>query len=206
MAKFLDLTGQTFGRLEVLRRVSGKKPTYWLCKCLCGNVVKIRVISLTSGATQSCGCLRREITGAQFTLHGKHGSKENRAWRSMLSRCYNPKVKCYPRYGGRGIKVCDSWRSSFMNFFIDMGPCPSPRHSIDRKDNNGHYEPKNCRWATEEEQRRNTRRRLYILIDGKAHLMADYAKRQGIDMRLVSERLRRGWTVDAALHTPKKRR
>lgn len=157
MTKALDLTGQRFGRLAVLRREENSRPgnTMWHCVCDCGTEKVVRGAHLTSGASTSCGCVRIERT----TKHGKSVSPEYRAYYNMLKRCYYPADKAYPNYGGRGIQVCQAWRHSFKRFYADMGPRPSARHSVDRINVNGDYAPGNCRWAVAETQEHNKRPR-----------------------------------------------
>lgn len=126
-------------------------------------------------------------------------SVERVVWRGMKRRCYSPKCAKYPRYGGRGIRVCDRWLESFDNFLADMGPRPSPEHSIDRIDNDGNYEPSNCRWATREEQQRNTSRARMITIGGRSAPLAEWEKLSGMGRDAVRARLRRGWSPEEAL-------
>lgn len=159
--KFLDLTGRRFGRLIVAERMSRiNRGTRWDCLCDCGKHITVYAHNLASGCTSSCGCLQREARAARAT-HGQYRnnsvSPEIKAWEKMRERCLNPKDISYKNYGGRGITVCKRWLS-FDNFLSDMGKRPSPKHSLDRINNDGIYEPSNCRWATRTEQNRNRRK------------------------------------------------
>lgn len=120
----------------------------------------------------------------------------------MLSRCTNPKTPAYKNYGGRGITVCDRWRHDYAAFRADMGPRPTPEMEIDRIDNNGNYEPGNCRWATPKEQSRNQRRNRKIEHDGQSLVAVDWSEKTGIHDRSIKSRLRYGWTAEEALTTP----
>lgn len=157
----VNLAGQTFGRLTVIQRVAnlpGNKQARWLCACVCGKRCGVGGAELRRGHTRSCGCVQREA----HLIHG-HAARpgvtaEYRAWRGMLTRCYNPRTRSFGNYGGRGIQVFDGWRRNFAAFLAAVGPKPSPNHSLDRWPNNdGNYEPGNVRWASRSEQNLNRR-------------------------------------------------
>lgn len=152
-----------FGRWTVAQRVD---PSYVVCVCECGTQRTLHVSNLISGRTKSCGCYRREKASQMQTTHGNYGSATYKIWGGMINRCFNERNKGYPQYGGRGITVCERWRS-FENFLADMGERPAGM-SIERIDNSGNYEPGNCRWATATDQARNTRRTKLTpeLVDG----------------------------------------
>lgn len=153
-AKRLDLRGKTFGRLKVLHISHSAKngDILWKCECSCGNIILIRASNLKSGNTSSCGCLAIDIR----TSHNMSGIPEYKVWEGIIQRCTNPKTSNYNDYGGRGIKVCQRW-FNFKYFIEDMGRRPSSKYKIDRIDNNGNYEPNNCRWVTQSIQSKNSR-------------------------------------------------
>lgn len=158
MPAFQDITGQKFGLLTVEKYSYTKnKRVHWLCKCDCGTTKEVQTSYLKSGNTKSCGCYKLSQTSLIMTKHGSSKTAEYSAWQGMKGRCYRKKNKKYPIYGGRGITVCDQWLESFDAFYAAMGDRPSPKHSVDRIDTNGNYEPSNCRWATASQQAINRR-------------------------------------------------
>jgi hypothetical protein len=191
MPKFIDLTGQVFGRLTVIGFAEKRKAlSYWRCKCDCGNERAAYAGHLKSGHTASCGCIHREVV----TTHGMAKSLTYKIWQSMIQRCANSKDRCYPDYGGRGITVCDRWLNSFESFIEDMGERPSKDHSIDRIDNGKGYSPDNCRWATRKEQQRNRRSNRWVNVEGCAKTVAEWGEITGQDCGTIRSRLRLGWS------------
>jgi hypothetical protein len=130
--------------------------------------------------------------------HGGYGTPEYSVWSAMRARCLNPAHSNYRHYGGRGIQVCERWES-FANFLADMGPRPSLRHSIERTDSNGNYEPGNCRWATPAEQARNKSTNRFFTLNGETMCLTDWAKRLGVSPDCLAARLRRGTPPELAL-------
>jgi len=157
--------GEKFGRLTVIgevhvagtRRGSRDSRYDWLCRCDCGNERTVQKRAVTSGHTVSCGCLGKSHLADWKRTHGMYKRRIYLNWATMLQRCGNPNNPHYPRYGGRGIRVCERWKT-FENFYADMGDPPSRSHSIDRVNNDRGYSPDNCRWATRSQQLLNTRR------------------------------------------------
>jgi len=197
-----ELTGRTFGRLQVIgeavRPQDQPAKAKVLTACVCGSKMDTRVCHLLSGATRSCGCLNRELLSRRAT-HRMTMSTEYQIWNGMYTRCTNKRRRGYKNYGGRGITVDSRWLK-FENFYADMGPRPSLKHTLDRyPDNDGPYSKANCRWATKQQQTRNTRRNYLITISGRTQCMTDWAKECGVKMGTVWQRLYRGWPAIQAL-------
>lgn len=198
----IDIAGQRFGRLLVIGPVGAGARMKWACKCDCGNTMETRSRSLRSGETKSCGCLHREIVRNLVRTHGMHASREYRAWSAIKDRCFRQGNSEFHNYGGRGITMCARWLESFENFLADMGPRPSAKHSIDRIDNDGNYEPGNCQWSTTSEQARNKRTTRMITIDGTTRCIADWADALGVPRNRIRHRLNNGWSERDAVLTP----
>lgn len=209
MPPFIDLTGQRFGRLLVLRRVGRRK---WLCVCDCGGQSVSLGYNLKSGSAGSCGCYQRERAaevGRRCARHGesrhsgpgRQRSREWIAWMSMRQRCLNSKHKSYKDYGGRGISICERW-GRYENFLCDMGRRPSVRHTLERKDVDGDYCPENCCWATGKQQCRNRRNNKLVEFGGQTKCLSEWAEIYGVTFHLLYDRLKRGWSFERAIATP----
>lgn len=201
MPQAADIAGQRFGRLVALVVEPTAQPgRFWRCACDCGAFVVSTVGRLRVGNTKSCGCLKVDaarVKGKSSATHGMFGTREYATWSAMLGRCSNPKHSAWPDYGGRGITVCTAWLK-FDNFYADMGARPSGK-SLDRVDNSGNYEPRNCRWATKKEQARNRRGNRLVEFNGTTATLAETAARVGLPVSTVRDRLNAGWPTEVAL-------
>jgi len=195
MPHVVNRVGSVFGRLTVIGPWKGGQ---WRCKCSCGGEKWVLTASLLGGLTRSCGCLHKERTSIAKTKHGKTGDRTYGSWSAMKARCLNPKNGRYNSHGGRGIKVCGRWLESFQNFLSDMGERPEGK-SLERVDNDGHYEPGNCRWATPIEQASNTRSVKLVTLNGITDTEAGWARRAGISPAKLCKRLKRGWSFEKAV-------
>lgn len=210
MGKIKDMTGQRFGRLYViafdhLDEVNGL--AYWRCICDCGKEVVVRGNCLRTGESRSCGCLARELSSIRNSTHNCRNTRLYHTWIDMKQRCMNPNQPDYPRWGGRGITVCESWLKSFDNFkewAIENGYTDTL--TIDRIDNDGNYCPENCRWATLEDQANNRRNSKLIEFNGEIHSETQWSRLLGGNRNLVHARLKKGWSIEKALTTPVCRR
>lgn len=195
-----DLCDQKFGKLTVIRRVlnpNAKHGTYWECRCECGGVVVARGDALKGGYRKSCRCLY----GESHSTHGMTNTPEFRAWTEMLRRCSDQNRNTWHLYGGRGIRVCKRWVTSFEAFYVDMGERPSAKHSLDRIKVNGNYTPENCRWATKVEQQNNMRRNKRVNFCGRIMTLHEAMILSGCQLskNKVRGRLNCGWDIKKAL-------
>lgn len=195
MASHYDYVGKVFDSLTVVARHperSSSNKVLWQCRCECGSETLVTTQALASGNTKSCGCRRKKtsvLNGQNNKTHGMTRTPEYKAWQSMKDRCYNEDCPNYPLYGGRGILVWADWIRSFERFYRDMGPRPSPKHSLDRIDVNGNYRPDNCRWATAKEQSNNKRNNHMFEYDGQRKTLTQWADLYGIPIPTLSSRL-----------------
>lgn len=191
MPLLIDIAGQRFGRLIAVSRCDNNPfsgAAAWVCKCDCGTELLVRSRLLRLGYTKSCGCLRKNRTGARFTIDGRTSHPLYITWASMIARCKYKGDSSYHKYGGRGITVCERWRI-FSNFLADMGPRPEGT-SLDRIDSNGHYSPENCRWADPATQSRNRRVCRFVTYQGKTQTLAEWDREMGFTSGTISNRLR----------------
>ena len=202
-----DLTGRQFGRLRIIAyagpNIHGQAS--WRCICDCGQETVVVSQSLTKGDTQSCGCLAKELAAQRRQTHGMtRRTPEYGIWCGMRRRCYDANEPAYPRYGGRGILVCDRWlgRNGFANFLADMGLRTSPDHELERVDNAGPYSPENCKWATRTEQGRNKRNNRLVTFRGETLPLSVWAERTGLPYKTLHYRISKGWSAERTLTTP----
>jgi hypothetical protein len=210
MCKLIDLTGKRFGKLTVIKKVkshvapNGHASTMWECKCDCGNIINVCSYDLRSGHSKSCGCL-------QF-IHGLSKSHLYGTLNRMYSRCYDQSNRDYKYYGIRGIKLCDEWnkdvvgkKHSMENFYKwAMKNGYKKGLTIDRKNNNGNYEPLNCRWATMQTQSNNRRNNHFVYFKNERLTISQLARKYHVNRDLLKGRLQRNWDVEKAITEPVK--
>lgn len=210
--RFLDKTGKKFNQWTVVVYAGKRKNDHvWQCRCDCGTEAIVYGGLLVSGRSKSCGCCKSVAISKARRIHGhthesgkRNATPEYNAWTRMKDRCYNPNAERYNRYGGRGIKVCNRWLHSFENFLTDVGFRPSRKHSLDRSEVNGNYEPGNVRWATAKEQSRNKERTVFVTWQGKrmplVELIDDVLPKadRGFYCRIL-RKLKNGLSIENAL-------
>ena len=194
---FIDLTGQEFCLWTVLGLAEVRKGygAFWLCRCQCGTERIILGKCLRRGSTKTCGCRPAGLK------HGLYRTRSHMCWTNMLQRCTNPVCPTWKNYGARGITVCKRWLT-FENFYADMGNPPTAKHSIDRIDNNGNYEPANCHWATKQEQCNNSRQNHLLTFQGRTQTLTQWAKETGLGIDRLRSRIRNSWSAERALTQP----
>ncbi len=196
MSETIDMLGKTFGQWTVLFQVDSKNGAVWRCRCSCGTLRDIHGGALRAKQASIC---KRCQTNTSLKKARTENFAEYRSYVRLKNRCTNKNYKYFYRYGGRGIKVCERWLHSFENFLADMGPKPTPQHTIDRKDNNGDYEPDNCRWATMSEQGVNKQNTIFITYDGKTLPLRDWAEITGLSYSCLISRHARKWSLEKIL-------
>lgn len=194
--------GDRFGRLTFLRETAPGKGgrRFGAFRCDCSQIVERMISRVRRGEVKGCGCLRGRDKKHGAAVHGSL-TPEYYSWVAMKARCLNPNVKNWPRYGGRGITVCDRWAASFSAFLKDMGTRPTAKYTLDRIDNDKNYEPGNVRWATPKEQQRNRARTSLIEIDGRSVPLSQACEERGLNLETVRHRLRAGYPAQRALST-----
>ena len=195
---FKNLLGERFGRLTVIGKAeNANEHVMWTCQCDCGSMSKVSSQSLRSGNSSSCGCIRKEMLVGRITKHGQARERDRNpiytCWAGMKARCFNSNELAYKNYGGRGITVCNEWLNfePFYRWAISSGY----KHGleIDRINNNGNYEPSNCRWVTDNENRLNTRRNRLITINNETKPVTIWSQESGITRGTIYSRIRYGW-------------
>lgn len=200
--RIIPQIGTIYGRLTVIEYLGHKNGGAWAkFRCDCGEIREFPVAKIKFGHTVSCGCFRREVTGAKCRSHGKSKTPTYSTWCAMKARCHRKSSSGFPKYGGRGITVCERWKSSYANFLNDMGEKPTDM-SLERKDNEGNYEKNNCKWATIHEQQRNKRSNVNITHKGVTLIAGDWDKKMGFNKGIVLQRIRNGWSSERAIETP----
>ena len=200
-----DFTGKKYGRLTVVSRTDRKSGHNWiyLCKCDCGNFKEVSTSNLTGGSVKSCGCLSYENRKKSRPKHGMARDRLYHLYYGIRYRCYNTNSAEYNRYGGRGIKMCEEWKNSFESFkswSLDNGY--NKDLTIDRIDNNGNYEPSNCRWVDRFVQQNNTRRNKFYEYNGELLTLSQLAQKYNFNVQTLFHRLKKYPTVKEAIETP----
>lgn len=200
----IDNTGLRFGRWIVIADDKRGFRRKALCRCDCGVELRVFVHNLRRGLSRSCGCLRREITVLRERTHGMSATQPYRQWRGIVRRCTVPTDEAYPRYGGRGIRICQRWSSPDL-FWMDIGPRPSTKHSVGRINNDGNYScgkcpecaangwTANCRWETASEQMHNMGRNVWLEWNDQRMIATDWAKTLGVSRQRMQQRIAAGY-------------
>lgn len=205
--KSKNLINKRFGKLLVVEKSNIKsQKVYWKCLCDCGKTTHVTTSNLTCNRIKSCGCLKINKLIERSSIHSKRNTKLYEVWKTIKQRCLNKNNYSYHNYGGRGIKICDEWKNDFMSFYNwSMENGYKEGLTIDRINNNGNYEPSNCRWTTRLVQCNNTRSNRYITINNETKTLADWCRIYDISYNLVKQReTRYNWDIIKAITTPVK--
>ena len=201
--RFKNLIGARNGKLVItcfVGKVDGGR-YLWFADCDCGN--SIRISTSNFSRTTACGCVAKENIKKASTSHGKSKTTEWSIWHGIRKRCLCATDQVYPRYGGRGIGLCEEWTNSFEAFLRDVGSRPSMKHTLDRIDNNKGYNKENCRWVDWKTQQRNKRNNHLITFQGETKCLIEWAEKFGIRKDTLRRRIMiYKWTIDEALTTP----
>lgn len=207
MGKLKDYSGEKFGRLTVIKRVENNKynQVRWLCKCDCGNEKIVLANNLRNGETKSCGCLKKEqdYINIAHIKHNKSNTRLYNIWKNMKHRCNNPNNNKHKFYYDKGIKVCNEWLNDFMSFYnwaINNGY--QDNLTIDRINNDGNYEPNNCRWATVTEQNNNQSTNIKIKYNNNIYTMKQFCKKYNLKRETLDYRLKNNWDIEKIINTP----
>lgn len=199
------MPGERYGRWVIVNEVefNNAGSRKFICKCDCGTMRAVRLTHLRQGVSKSCGCLGGELSRKRATKHGYAGTALYACWQDMIKRCINPKHKRYKDWGGRGISICKEWMD--IESFVKWAQASGYKEELllERIDNDGNYEPSNCRWATMQEQGNNRRDNRFIAYKGETKTLTQWSRKLGLSSSALSERLKRGWTIQKALETPK---
>jgi hypothetical protein len=202
-AKLNITAGDRYERLIIIKEVDRiKSARRFLCQCDCGNTIEASLQDLRREHTKSCGCYKSEITASRFMVHGDSGTRLFRIWATMIARCFSKNTRGYRYYGSRGITVCNQWLKfiDFKKWALSSGY--TENLTIERKDNDGNYEPQNCTWITQAEQTKNSRHNQYVFLDGVRHTLTDAAIKTGISRTSIYQRMKY-MTIEQAFNLTK---
>ena len=199
----IDLSNQRFGRLVVKEKTYKNGVMYWKCKCDCGNYSDVLPQHLKRGFIKSCGCLRKDVSKNLNRTHGMSKERIYKEWKDIKERCNNEKNTAYSNYGGRNIKVCDEWMKFEPFYEWAMSNGYRDNLTIDRIDNDGNYEPDNCRWVNNTVQANNKRTNIFIEYKNERKTIAEWAREKNISYQTLYNRVQNlKWSIEDALNIP----
>lgn len=203
MMPMTDIKGKRFGKLTAMHPTASRKrkAIVWIFACDCGYLVEASGRKVREGSPRSCKTCSVKLQSEKVRTHGMSSTREFRSWQACIQRCVNERYSNYHNYGGRGIKVCERWRNSFMDFLEDMGSRPAGK-SLDRINNDGDYEPSNCCWSSAKQQNNNRRTSLLVEISGVTKTLSQWAELAGIKYETIQDRYRRGYRGEILLVSP----